>query len=98
MSVSCPIHIAESRLPPPRAKHTGTGVLRAPTSDERVIPNGQASCDMAPWAAKRDHHSPCKRKPKIEVRAVEPGGDRGIGEIDKRGPRYPKGKNAPVGM
>ena len=73
-------------------------MLRAPAGDERIIPSGQHRCHMASWAAKRDHHGPCQGKPKIEVRAVGPGGDRGVGEVDKRGPRYPEGKDALLSM
>ena len=86
-----PNFVTAARLPPPRAEHTGAGLFRASTRDESILSSSQARRHMAPWAAKRDHHSPCKRKPKIEVRIVGPGGDRGVGEVDKRGPRYPKG-------
>ena len=51
---------------------------------------------MASWAAKGDHNSPGKREPKMEVQAVGAGSNRGVGEVDERGPRDPnlKGKDA----
>ena len=79
--LSHPYLIAAARLPPPGAIHTGTGVLRAPTGDELVVPSGQARRHMAPWTAKRGHHGPRGGKPKGEVRAVAAGGDCRVGEV-----------------
>ena len=42
------------------------------------------------------HMSPRRGEPEIEVRAVGAGGNRGVGEVDKRGPRNPEGTNAPL--
>ena len=63
-----PYLIAAARLPSPRAEHTGTGMLRASTGDERVVSSGQARSHMASWAVEREHHSPCKGKPKPHVK------------------------------
>ena len=79
--LSHPYLIAAARLPPPRTKHTGARMLRAPTGDERVVLSGQARCHMAPWTAKRDDHGPREAEPEVEVRAVGAGGNCGVGEV-----------------
>ena len=48
---------------------------------------------MASWAAKRDHNSSGKRKSALEIRAVGAGRNRGIGEVDERGPCNPEGED-----
>ena len=48
---------------------------------------------MTSRASKCDHHGPCQGKPKIKIRAIGPGGDRGIGEVDERGPCNPEGED-----
>jgi hypothetical protein len=48
---------------------------------------------MASWAAEGDHDNPDERKSKIKVRAVGSSGNRGVGEVNERGPRNPEGKD-----
>jgi hypothetical protein len=48
---------------------------------------------MASWAAEGDHDNPGERKSKIKVRAVGSSSNRGVGEVNKRGPRNPEGKD-----
>ena len=86
-----PNFVAATRLPPPRAEHTRAGTFRTSTRDESILPGSQTRCDMASRASKCDHHSPCQGEPKIEVLAIGPGGNRGVGEVDERGTRDAEG-------
>ena len=69
-------------------------MLGAPSGYERVVPNGQARSHMASWAAECDHNGSGKRESTREVRVIGAGRNRVVGEVDERGPRNPKGKDA----